>query len=63
MIDDTLQIEYLKTLINLQILKVENNEFFKINIHKQILLNNLPSQLIIDETVIETEDLRVILQY
>lgn len=63
MIDDVLQIEYLKTIINLQILKVDNNEFFKINVHEQILSNNLPLQLIIDETFIKTEDLRVILQY
>lgn len=63
MIDDVLQIEFLKTLINLQTLKVENNNCFKINVHEQILSNNLPLQLIIDQTFIKTEDLRVILQY
>lgn len=63
MIDDVLQIEFLKTLENLQILEVENNEFFKINVHEQILSNNLPLPLIIDQMFIKTEDLRVILQF
>jgi len=59
MIDDLLQIEYLKSLANLRILNAENNKFIEINVHKQIFSNNLPSKSIIDQTFIKTELLQV----
>jgi hypothetical protein len=60
MIDDALQVEYLKTLPNLQFLNAENNKIIDINIHKQILSNNLPAKSIFNQTFIKTENLQVI---
>lgn len=60
MIDDVLQIEYIKTLTNLRLLNVENNDFLKINIHKQLIFsNNLPLKSTIDQTFIKIDDLQV----
>jgi len=60
MIDDVLQIEYIKTLTNLRILNVENNDFLKINIHKQLIFsNNLPLKSTVDQTFIKIDDLQV----
>lgn len=61
MIDDVLQIEYLKSLTNLRILNFENNAFININVHEQIFSNNLPSKSIIDQTFIKTGFLQVFL--
>lgn len=59
MIDDVIQIEYLKTLTNLRVLNVENNEIINRNIHEQILSNNVPIKLIINQTFIKKENLQV----
>lgn len=60
MIDDVLQIEYIKTLTNLRLLNVENNDFLKLNIHKQLIFsNNLPLKATIDQTFIKIDDLQV----
>eukprot|EP00102_Acyrthosiphon_pisum_P013096 XP_008182521.2 PREDICTED: leucine-rich repeat and guanylate kinase domain-containing protein-like [Acyrthosiphon pisum] len=59
MIDDVLQIEYIKTLTNLRLLNVENNDFLKLNIHKQLIFsNNLPLKATIDQTFIKIDDLQ-----
>lgn len=60
MIDDALQLEYLKTLPNLRVLNAENNEIIDINIHEKILSNNIPTKSIINQTFIKTENLQVI---
>lgn len=60
MIDDVLQIEYIKTLTNLRLLNFENNGFLKINIHKQLLFsNNLPLKSTVDQSLIKIDDLQV----
>lgn len=60
MIEDVLQIEYIKTLTNLRLLNVENNDFLKLNIHKQLIFsNNLPLKATIDQTFIKIDDLQV----
>lgn len=60
MIDDVLQIEYIKALTNLRLLNFENNDFLKINIHKQLLFsNNLPLKSTVDQTLIQIDDLQV----
>lgn len=59
MIDDVLQIEYLKTMSTLHTVNAENNKFIGMNVHEQILLNNMPLKTIIDQTFIKTEDLQV----
>lgn len=59
MIDDILQIEFLKTLSNLRVLSAENNKFISLNIHKQIFSNNLPFKSIIDQTFIKAEHSQV----
>lgn len=59
MIDDVLQIEFLKTLSNLRVLCAENNGFIELNIHKQIFSNNLPFKLIMDQTFIKSENQQV----
>ncbi|KAE9530475.1 hypothetical protein AGLY_010937, partial [Aphis glycines] len=59
MIDDVLQIEYIKTLTNLRLLNVENNDFTRINIHKQLIFsNNLPLKSTVDQTFIKIDDLQ-----
>lgn len=60
MIDDILQIEHLKSLPNLCTLNAENNEFIMLNIHEQILSNNLPLKSIIDLQFMKTENVQVI---
>lgn len=60
MIDDVLQIEYIKTLTNLRLLNVENNDFTRIDIHKQLIFsNNLPLKSTVDQTFIKIDDLQV----
>lgn len=61
MIVDILQLENLKTLPNLRALNAENNEFISLNIHEQILSNNLPLKSILDlQTFVKTKDIQVI---
>lgn len=53
MIDDILQIEYLKLLTNLRVLNAENNKFNAlINIHEQLFSSNLPFKSGIDQKCI-----------
>jgi hypothetical protein len=60
MIDDVLQIEYIKAIPNLRILNVENNDFTKINVHKQLIFSsNLPLKSTVDQTFIKIDDLQV----
>lgn len=60
MIDDVLQIEYLKPLINLRVINAENNKFTEINIHEQMFSDNLPLKSIVDRTFMKTDELQVI---
>jgi len=59
MIDDILQIKYLKSLTNLCILNAENNKFIEFNVHEQILSNNLPIKSIVDHVFLKTGLLQV----
>lgn len=59
MIDDILQISYLKTLKSLRVISAENNEFFQASIHEQIFSNNLPSKSIVDQRFIKEDELQV----
>lgn len=59
MIVDVFQLEHLKTLLNLRVLNIENNEFIKMNVHEQLLSNNLPLKLNIDQMFTTTEELPV----
>lgn len=60
MIDNMLQVENLKSLINLRILNADNNKFMETNIHRKIFLNNSYTKTTIDQTLIKENDLQVI---
>lgn len=60
MIDNMLQVENLKSLINLRILNADNNNFMETNIHRKIFLNNAYTKTTIDQTLIKENDLQVI---
>lgn len=59
MIDNMLQVENLKSLINLRILNADYNPFMETNIHRKIFLNNLYTKTTIDHTLAKENGLQV----
>lgn len=59
MIDNMLEVENLKSLINLRILNADNNTFMETNIHRKIFLNNLYTNTTIDQTLMKEDGLQV----